>query len=128
MWFDNRRVAEIKFQEITDLLNTAQEDQWLEFKEYAYQLNIPQQQVLPKALDKEKFEMLKDISAMANAEGGYIILGITEKQGVAIRFLNICDSEKASERIKDICSQRIDPRIQNLEIEPYRVSWEDTTY
>ncbi len=39
--------------------------------------------------------MLKDISSMANAEGGYIMLGVSEKQGIATGFANIDDLKRS---------------------------------
>lgn len=110
MWFDNRRVSDIEPQQIRDVINTAKEDQWLDFKQQPYQ----------KDDDEGKFEMLKDVTAMANAEGGYILLGVGERNGIAAGFCTIHEPEKVTKSIEYSCLQYIDPRIPGLEVEILR--------
>lgn len=82
------------------------ESQTLEYKEKSY------------ANDREgKKEMLKDIASMANAYGGYIIIGIKEdSQGCAEEIVGIEKAEEEERRIMSICLAHIKERIRGLKI------------
>lgn len=57
-------------------------------------------------------EMLRDISAMANAEGGYLLLGISEDdQGAALNLIGIENGEEEKDRIIQIVLSCVDPRL-----------------
>jgi predicted HTH transcriptional regulator len=46
--------------------------------------------------DKDKKELLKDVSALANSHGGHLVLGVEESEGVASKIVGIeidADSE-----------------------------------
>jgi hypothetical protein len=60
-------------------------------------------------LDKNKYELPKDVAALANAAGGIIILGIVEKDGRAERanLLELRDSELG--RIQQIVAEKVSP-------------------
>lgn len=116
MIFDNRRVSEITDQELIDLIRNQEEDQWIDFKQQDYHRN-------PNDLEKHKREICKDVTAMANAEGGYILIGVDEKNKIAQSFFTVPDAGKVATSIRDICLQFIDPRIQNLEVERYAMKW-----
>lgn len=125
MLFDDRRISEIRPQEITDLIdNPRGEDLWLEFKQEPYKLfrNRDQNGM------KQKSEMLKDVASIANAEGGYIIIGIVEDNKIAKEFLNVEDADDFCKSITDLCLQHIDPRIPFLEVEPFKVDWKGNQY
>ncbi|MFO7745499.1 MAG: ATP-binding protein [Psychroflexus sp.] len=69
---------------------------------------------------KDKIEMLKDISAMANASGGYLIIGIKEKDkepGVPEKWEEIPHANKHIDSIKQCCLANIEPHIE-LNIRP----------
>lgn len=53
---------------------------------------------IPRLNDQGKVELLKDVSAMANAIGGSIVYGIEEKDGVASKLVGI-----QSDNIDDLC-------------------------
>jgi predicted HTH transcriptional regulator len=91
------------------LINTAKEDQWLDFKQQPYRMDD----------DEGKFEALKYVTAMANAEGGYILLGVGEKNELATGFFPIDEPHKVAKSIGYSCLQYIEPRIPALKIEPY---------
>ena len=68
MAFEGRELNEIKIEDIQFLIdNQMTEDISLEYKSQCWERN-----------DEGTREMLRDISSMANAKGGYIILGIEE--------------------------------------------------
>ena len=70
---------------------------------------------------KWKRELAKDVSAMANSNGGTIIYGIGEKEGANGRsipkeLLPIKFSEMSKDRLSQLISSNIQPTIDNIEI------------
>ena len=118
MIFDNRRIVEIDPQELISLIGNQEENLWIDFKKHDY----------PKDPDKRRREICKDVTAMANAEGGYILIGVDEKNRIAQYFFSVPDAAKVAQRIKSICQQYIDAPILNLEVEryPHPLQWKDT--
>lgn len=112
MIFDNRRISEITPQELIDLIGNQEENLWIDFKKQDYYKD-------PKDPDKRRREICKDVTAMANAEGGYILIGVDENAKIAQGFFTVPDAKKVAESINAICLQYIDPRIPNLEVERY---------
>ena len=68
----------------------------------------------------------KDVTAMANAEGGYIVIGVHEEDKIAHSFFNVPDAEREAKSIYDTCHQYIAPRIAKLEIETIQLKMEGT--
>ena len=116
MLFDSRRVSEITDQELIDLIGNQEENLWIDFKQQDYCRD-------PDDLEKHKREICKDVTAMANAEGGYILIGIREENKVAQDFFTVDDAANVAQSIIGVCLQNIDPRIPNLEAEPYSLRW-----
>jgi hypothetical protein len=70
---------------------------------------------------KWKRELAKDVSAMANSNGGTIIYGIGEKEGANGRSIPkelfpIKFSEMSKDRLSQLISSNIQPTIDNIEI------------
>ena len=110
-WFDNRPIDQITEAEITALAtNRTPEDQWLDFKGQPW-IQSP----------LGNFELLHDVSALANAEGGYLFIGITTKkeQGrdIATGFRDVETSIREAQRIRSLCQQFIDPPIIRLDVQ-----------
>ena len=118
MIFDNRNISEIAPQELIDLIGNQEENLWIDFKKMEYKKD-------PTDTEKHKREICKDVTAMANAEGGYIIIGISEKNKLAQDFFHIDDAAKLAQSINGVCLQHIAPRIPNLEVEPYPLKWKN---
>lgn len=80
----------------------AAESQHLEFKS-----------ILPGRSDKDRHEFLKDIAAIANADGGTIIFGISEQKGVAhaLSPLAIEDKDLEDRRLLQMLDSGIEPRL-----------------
>ncbi len=118
MIFDNRRISEITSQELINLIGNQEENLWIDFKKHDY----------PQDSDKHKHEICKDVTAMANAEGGYILIGVGEKNTIAQDFFTVPSAAKVAQRIKSICLQYIDTPILNLEVEryPHPLQWKNT--
>ena len=68
-----------------------------------------------------KKEMLKDISAMANAYGGHIFIGIGEKNHCADSIVGIPDAMNHQSTIQKSCRSSIDQPIDGLEVHPIEV-------
>ncbi len=63
--------------------------------------------------DSDKKELLKDISALANTNGGHLVIGIEEKDGVASSIASISDTNPDSEilRMEQVVRSGIEPPI-----------------
>ncbi len=78
----------------------------------------------PGNSDKDKHELLKDISALANSDGGDIVFGINELNGVAAEVSPL-GSEAADaliRRITQTVESGVEPRILGLQFLPIDVS------
>src|SRR6266513_466778 len=68
-------------------------------------------------LDRANTELLKDVSAFANAEGGHLFIGIKEptrdNDGAAF-LVGIDSGEQVATQIEQRCAACIDPRIPGL--------------
>jgi len=68
--------------------------------------------------DDDKKEMSRDISSMANAYGGYLIVGIREDRetGAPLEITGVKNAENERDRIISSCLSNIEPRIPGLKI------------
>ncbi|MEO1290473.1 MAG: ATP-binding protein [Chloroflexota bacterium] len=67
-------------------------------------------------------ELTKDVSAMANSDGGIIIFGIAEKGNIPTGFSAVDRSDFSRETLDQILSSNIRPRIDGLLIHPVPLS------
>ena len=122
MAFNNKLISEIVDQDLMDLIGKQKSDLRIDFKQQHYDGYNTNE-------DQYRREICKDISAMANAEGGYILIGVNEDNNkIAQNFINIPDTKEKANSISDICYQHIDPRILFLDVEPYTLRFEDIYY
>jgi len=101
---------EITISDIYQLVESrVQEDISIEFK---LQLPVPNE-------NSEK-EFLYDVVSFANSAGGFLVYGIQEKAGTAIEAHGITDSDKdkQKQRLHNLLSSRISPRIPGIQIKP----------
>jgi hypothetical protein len=79
---------------------------------------------LPGKQDQDKHEICKDVVALANAEGGDLVYGIEEKDGVAGSIVGIIteSADVAIRRINQVLDAGIEPRIHGLRIQQIPVS------
>jgi len=92
----------------------ASEHQTLDYKSEAYGRK-----------DSDVWEMLKDISAMANASGGDIVLGVGEdpsEPGVPLTIIAVEDGEEEALRIQQVCLDCLQDRIDGLSVRAIRLS------
>lgn len=73
---------------------------------------------LPGGSDREKHEICKDVTALANADGGDLVYGVEEKAGVAASLCPITteSADAAIRRISQVLDAGIEPRVQGLKI------------
>lgn len=76
--------------------------------------------VSKKNHDEQREEMLKDITGMANAYGGYIFIGVKPLDGV-YEYFNVSDAEEEKNKIIQTCNECIQPRLLGLHIKPVLV-------
>ncbi len=103
----NKPFEEIVFEDIEALVQQrTTENQSLEFKQVPWTRD-----------DEGGREMLRDITSMANAYGGYIIIGVGEEtDGTAKEIATINDAETERDRITSLCLASVEPRIADLKI------------
>jgi hypothetical protein len=104
----NKAFKDITFEDIASLItNGVSESQNLEFKKEVWRRD-----------DRAIKDMLKDISAMANAYGGILIIGMTEDEdtGQATEIINVPDAEDERDRILSSCLTNLQPRIIGIDI------------
>jgi hypothetical protein len=79
-------------------------------------LRIDYKLTLYSTSDADKRELLKDISAFANSQGGHIVLGVEENAGVATRLAGITGLNPDAEmlRMEQVARTGLDPRISGL--------------
>jgi len=106
--FDDKMLAEITNQEIEELVKEhIQENQNLEFK---LTLNYKS--------EPERFETLCDIVSLANAGGGYLVIGIREDgKSRALRLENVDNIESMIKSIRSLCLEHIEERIEGMEFD-----------
>lgn len=70
--------------------------------------------------DQNSGSILKCVTAMANTQGGRIIVGIDEDGTLASEIIGIPNDrlESVRSRLRNWCNTLIDPRIPNLDIHP----------
>lgn len=110
MIFNGKSLASISDDDIKDLvINKIGEKQHLEYK---VTVNYKD--------DKEKLELLRDITSFANGGGGYLIVGIREDgTGRALKFDKkyLKEPESIKKAIMNLSIEHISERIYGLEIE-----------
>src|SRR5437868_6558077 len=83
-------------------------EQWPESKTIDYKRDVYGNR------DEDKKELLKDVSSFANTQGGDILIGVDENQGLptAIPGVTIVDVDKEKLRLDEVIRRGLDPRIE----------------
>ena len=110
MIFGGKSLAELTLADFRSLVDgRAAETSSLDYKRDPYD----------ESGDKTR-EMLRDVVAMANAEGGYIVMGIAEVPGGrADKLTPFPQPDKAIQRMMQACLDGIDERIDGLQIQAF---------
>lgn len=71
---------------------------------------------LPGGSDKDKHELLKDVSSLANTNGGDLVYGIDEHDGSAAELTPLQgeSADAAKRRISQVLDAGVEPRIQGI--------------
>jgi hypothetical protein len=74
--------------------------------------------------DADVKECLKDVSALANANGGHLVIGLEEKDGVAANLSPITTVDADSEilRLENLLRDGIEPRIVGIRMKSVPIS------
>ena len=98
-------ICESDLAELVDAL--IPEDQHLDYKRDVY-----------GSATGDRKELLKDVSAFANVNGGHIVIGISEAKGVATDLCGIQHADVGAEilRIEHIINSGIEPRIPGFKV------------
>ncbi len=109
MIFDGKPTSEITPDDIKALLrNRVEEDAFLDYKAKPYPHD-----------HAGIHELVKDVSAFANAAGGYLIIGIGpngENPRQPDAFVSVPDPDRERQRMIDHCFEKIEPRLPELDI------------
>jgi hypothetical protein len=121
--FRGKSIHEIDENDLLGLIGTSNEDQAVDFKKFAYP--PPPNSELPsnqserdKAKNKWKLDLCTDLSAFANAHGGWIICGMKEKDGTATELCGVgasVNAEKEIARLEQCAMSGIEPALPRLE-------------
>lgn len=114
MIFNGRSLQDLSLDDFQTLItNQIPEGPHLDYKETAYS---------GRAQDIR--EMLRDITALANADGGYLIMGIREDGfGRADALTPIDDPQTKAQAIHQACLDGIRDRIEGLEVQAYETGF-----
>lgn len=110
MILGGRSLYDLSIDDFISLINKrVPEGPNIEYKETAY-----------SGRSQDIREMLRDISALANSEGGYLIMGIKEdNRSRAIELTPITNPQEKKQAIHQACLDCIQDRIQGLEIQAF---------
>ncbi|MBI2931110.1 MAG: ATP-binding protein [Planctomycetes bacterium] len=69
-------------------------------------------------------EARRDATAFANHRGGFILVGVEEDRttGAALIFSPIADAHQVANRLRDILSDLIEPRLSDIEVFPVNIA------
>lgn len=79
---------------------------------------------IPGTSDKDKHEFLKDVCALANAEGGDLVYGIDEDRGVAKDIVPITSemADSAKRRLGQVLDAGLEPRLLGIGFHEIKVT------
>lgn len=114
MIFSGRSLNDISLDDIRALVdNRIPEGPHLDYKEVPY-----------SGRPQDRREMLRDITALANAEGGYLVLGIREDGfGHAIELSPFSEPQNIAQAIRLSCLDGIRDRIEGFEVREYETGF-----
>ncbi len=113
MAFETIKFEDISASHLLDLVdNNVAESRTLEYKAAMYGRD-----------DQGKKEALKDITALANSDGGHLIIGIAEKDGaLALDGIQSASVDTEIQRLESLLRDGVEPRLIGYQIRAIPVS------
>lgn len=106
---------EITEQDLLDLVANQQvETDWFDCKRDCYQWNNIPPEKKEETREKKRHELCKDVSAMANAQGGVIVLGLDQKKGRASDLCGLgkdIDPDTEINRLRQVLDDNLEPKV-----------------
>jgi hypothetical protein len=106
----DKPLEQIKLPDLQELItDKVQEGKTIEYKQAMYRLDHPDE----KERDKQKEELLKDVSSFANTIGGHLIIGMAEDKGVPTDILGVelQNPDDENKRLHQLIETWLEPRI-----------------
>jgi hypothetical protein len=113
----DKPLGQIGLADLRELItDKVREGKTIDYKQAMYLLDDVQ------VRDKQREELLKDVSSFANTVGGHLIIGMAEVDQIptAILGVPIIDLDKEKNRLDQLIAQWLEPRI-NYDIHPIEV-------
>lgn len=118
MSLQGKTTHQISPKDIWDLINgQTPEDAFIEFKSEIFNPSKP-----PPALDQERDDIIADLVAFANANGGHVIIGVRQDDQGRAQALNSMtgdQADKIAKSLRDRAIQHIKPAVLQLEVRPF---------
>ena len=102
------------------IADMVREGKSIDYKQAMYRLDDPDD----KVRDRQREELLKDVSSFANTIGGHLIIGMSEDDQIPMSVIGvpIDDLDKEKNRVDQLIAQWLEPRISydihSIEVEP----------
>ena len=114
MIFSGRSLNDISLDDIRLLVdNRVPEGPYLDYKETPY-----------SGRPQDRREMLRDATALANAEGGYLVLGVREDgAGRPVELIPFDNPQGLAQAIRLACLDGIRDRVEGLEVRAFETSF-----
>lgn len=131
----NKRPDLIALEDINELIGEV-EGKRLDVKRGAYHLSLVHEEdestaERAKAIEHAKADLCTDVCAMANAQGGFIVLGakdnkntVTEVTGLSLNLT----TEQAVRHLQDAALSGIEPALHGLHVQPVLISEEASLF
>lgn len=122
MLFAGKTLQQISEADLTNLIGVTRENESVDFKEFAYP-QPPEDQLPADQREREriknewKVDLCSDLSALANASGGWIICGMKEQGGLATELCGLgtqINAEREIARLGQAANSGIEPPITGV--------------
>lgn len=127
MSFHGKAIREISPKDIWELISgQTPEDAFIEFKSEIFNPSKP-----PSALDQEGDDIIADLVAFANAQGGHVIIGVRQDdlgRAQALNSMTGDQADKIAKSLRDRAIQHIKPAVLQLEVRPFSMREDESEW
>lgn len=123
MLLNGKPIEAIDEQDLLSLVGT-EENKTIDFKRAAYQPPPPDKSLPSDVKEKWKRDVWIDVCSFANARGGWIICGMSDKEGIAddLCGLGAINPDVEVRRLEQCITNGIEPKISGLRVQPIRLA------